>query len=337
MKRGMMSRPHLTFFCEFETGPLQALFLKPEVIQQIKAMNAQVSLGLLDLSQGRANVVRRLNEEEIPVTAWLLLPKEQGYWFNLDNADMAASRYGAFKVWSAENGLRWAGIGLDIEPDIQLVQEMMRNRPGGLKKILKKMVNGERLQKAVFDYRTLVILIRAEGYFVESYQIPFIQDERKVGSNIIQRFAGLVDLDVDREVLMLYTSFLRPYGPGLLWDYASGAGGVGVGNTGGGVQMEGFKEPNYLDWKELQRDLRLAYQHTDNIYIFSLEGCVMHGFMPGLVDFDWKQTPVIPIDQVKKVRRFRKLARVVLWTLSHPGLVIMSGLGLFWLFRKRKS
>ncbi len=89
-----------------------------------------------------------------------------------------------------------------------------------------------------------------------SYQVPFIVDERKAGSVLLQQLFGLVDLRVDREVLMLYTSFTA-LGPGILWSYGSDAQGIGVGSTGGGV--DSF-EP--LGWDALGRDLRLARRWT---------------------------------------------------------------------------
>jgi hypothetical protein len=332
-----MSLPNLTFFCELEPDPLLELFSKPEVMQQLKALKADISLGLLDLSAERAQVVRKLNEEGIPVTAWLLLPVEQGYWFNLDNARMAINRYRAFKSWSAENDLHWKHIGLDIEPDIRLIQETLRNGLTGAQKLLTKIFNGSPVRKAISDYRSLISEIRLDGYYIESYQLPFIVDERKANSIVLQRLAGLVDLEVDREVLMLYTSFLRPYGVGLLWEYAREGGGVGVGNTGGGVKMEDFQEPQYLQWAELQRDLLLSRHHTENIYVFSLEGCVMHGFMEKLVHFDWSQDESIPVHQARQVARVRQLAHGMLWAISHPILVLAASVGVFWLFRKMRK
>jgi hypothetical protein len=333
-ERKALSQPDLTFFCELEPAPLLDLFSKPEVIHQLKSLQANISLGLLDLSVERARVVRKLNQEGIPVTAWLLLPKEQGYWFNLENAQTAINRYSAFKLWSAENDLHWKKIGLDIEPDIRLIQETLRNGLAGAKKMLSKLLGSRRVREAVCDYRALVSQMRLDGYFVESYQLPFIIDERKANSIILQRLGGLVDLEVDCEVLMLYTSFLRPYGAGILWEYAREGGGVGVGNTGGGVKMEGFKEPQYLQWTEIRRDLLLARQHTENIYLFSLEGCVLHGFMEKLVHFDWNQNELIPVHQARQVGRVRKLAQGMLWAISHPIPVLAATIGIFWLFRK---
>ncbi len=61
-------------------------------------LKASVSLGIIDFSQERASVVSRLNQADIPVEAWLLLPKDQGYWFNLDNASQTITRYAGFKL-----------------------------------------------------------------------------------------------------------------------------------------------------------------------------------------------------------------------------------------------
>jgi hypothetical protein len=112
---------------------------------------------------------------------------------------------------------------------------------------------------------------------------------------------------------------------------------VGVGNTGGGVKMEGFQEPQYLQWTELQRDLLLTRQHTDNIYVFSLEGCVMHGFMEKLINFDWSQDELIPVRQARQVGRVRKFAHGMLWAISHPLPVLAASVGVLWLLRKMRK
>ena len=79
-----MNKPSLTFFCELKSQALASLFRDGEVIDFLKKMDANLSLGLLDLTKQRADVVKKLNRAGIPVTAWLLLPAEQGYWTSLD-------------------------------------------------------------------------------------------------------------------------------------------------------------------------------------------------------------------------------------------------------------
>lgn len=328
-----MSKPRLTFFCELAAGPLQELFAGSVVIQDLSALQAGVSLGILDLSPERAVVVRRLNEAGIPVVAWQLLSEEEGYWFNLGNAAQAATRYQAFKRWTAEYGLQWAGLGLDIEPDIREAQQLMRDKWRLLPALLQRILDSRRLHRAQAAYSALVAQIRVDGYPVDSYQIPFIVDERKVGSSLLQRLGGLVDIAVDREVLMLYSSFLRPTGVGMLWSYAQEAKAVAVGSTGGGVTVGGVDRIPPLSWNELARDLRLAARWSNDIYLFSLEGCVRQGFLARLKAFDWSQPVVWPFWTARKVEQRRSLFRVVLWGSAHPLLVLGAALGLGWVLR----
>ncbi len=315
--------PVLTFACELEAQPLHELFANPEVIEFLQATGSTISLGILDLSKERAAVVRRLNEAGVPVTAWLLLPKDQGYWFNLDNYPQAAARYGQFKNWSQENGLRWARIGLDIEPDIRAMQMLAARRLAGLQRFLPSLLNTPRLVQGTRAYHNLVRQIHADGSSVETYQFPFIVDERQARSSMMQRLAGLVDLpEADCEILMLYSSFMRPWGQGVLWSYGAQAQGIGVGSTGGGVQLEGTLDVRPLNWPELQTDLLLARKHSENIFIFSLEGCAQQGILPLLRDFDWSQPVTIPYDAARRAENIRSLFRRGLWLTGRPAWLL---------------
>ncbi len=329
-----MAQPRLTFFCELDADALQALFADPTVTDSLIALGAGISLGILDLSAERAAVVRHLNETGIPVIAWQLLPEEQGYWFNVGNAPQAAARYAEFKRWTARHSLHWAGVGLDIEPDIREMQQLAVGKWPLLPTLLKRALNQERLRRAQTQYSALVAQIRADGYRVDSYQMPFIVDERKAGSTLLQRIGGIVDITVDREVLMLYTSFFRPRGPGLLWSYAAEAGSVGLGSTGGGVELEGVADTRPLDWAEFSRDLLLARRCTDDIHVFSLEGCVRQGFLPLLQAFDWGQPVTPPLAIAAHVEGFRRALRAALWTTAHPCLLLAGLLGMLGLVRR---
>ena len=317
-----MPTPKLTFACELETSELQALFADERIIADLLALRAGVSLGLLDLSPMRAAVVQQLNAAGVPVTAWLLLPKNEGYWFNIDNARQAAARYAAFKAWTEEHDLHWAGIGVDIEPDFDDIQQLIRGEGGRLARtMLRRIGDSGRVLDGRLAYGALLREMRGDGYQVVSYQLPFIVDERKVDSTLLQRAFGIVDVPADRETLMLYTSFVRPLGPGLLNSYGAEADVIGVGSTGGGVEIDGLAA---LDWEEFARDLRMAYRWSDDIFIFSLEGCVEQGFLPRLRDFDWEQALLMPTEQIEQVNRMRAALRGALWAGSHP-FVMLAG------------
>jgi hypothetical protein len=305
-KSQTMDTPHLTFFCELDPQPLQELFSSPTLVRQLQQLNACVSLGLIDLSPQRAEIVRFLNQQGIPVSAWLLLSKDVGYWCNLDNAQQALDRYHDFKSWSENESLTWNRIGLDIEPDLKALQILAKNKRKGIQQFLQK-ANRRRFENGKRVYGTLLEEIHQDGYLVESYQFPFIVDERKARSHLVQRLTGVLDLPVDREVLMLYSSFYPGIGPGMLCSYGKTAQGIGLGSTGGGVTMEGLANPNPLNGSQFQRDLLLAARASHWLYIFSLEGCVLQEFLEKLIDFDWNQEPKRPeaeINQVEWARFF---------------------------------
>ncbi|QDE68229.1 hypothetical protein BHS09_15275 [Myxococcus xanthus] len=308
-------KPHmLTFFCELEAEPLRELFATPGVEEDLVALDAGVSLGLLDLGPERAQVVQRLNRMGIPVTAWLLLPTDEGYWFHAGNVAQATARYEAFQAWTAEHHLTWEGVGLDIEPDIRELRRWMEGGWRQLGEILPRLVQGHRIRDARAGYARLMERIRADGYRVDAYQFPIIVDERESRSTLVQRLAGVLDLPADREVLMLYTSFLRPHGPSVLWSYGPGSQSLAVGVTGGGVELPGAFAARPLDWTEFSRDLRLAVRWTHDLHVFSLEGCVQQGFLNRLRTFDWDAPVTPPATAARHVDTVRRAARLLLRT-----------------------
>jgi hypothetical protein len=333
-----MSQPQLTFFCELEHEPLSKLFDGRFVIDDLKAIHASLSLGILDFSKTRADLVKRLNKAGVPVIAWLLLPEEDGYWFNLDNHEKAAARYVDFKAWTTAHGLEWAGVGLDIEMDINEIRTILSGEPdrGLPARFWRKFRDKKRVALARGSYQALVELIHADGYPVESYHIPLITDERRARATVLQRTLGLVDLEVEREVLMLYSSFLRPRGDAVLWSYAPEADSGGVGVTGGGVEMPGEIDTAPLTWDEFSRDLRLCVMQNKPVHIFSLEGCVEQDFLAKLNTFKWDQPVPIP-GKTGQVRWLRTGLAGLLWTLERPWVILLalaSLIGLGFLFNR---
>ncbi|MGB6422788.1 MAG: hypothetical protein WBF05_13205 [Anaerolineales bacterium] len=326
-----MTPPRLTFFCELEVDPLEEL-INEETIQDIKDLNGSVALGIMDFSPRRAGVVRRLNQAGIPAIGWLLLPKEQGYWFNLKNYTLVHDNYSAFKDWTEANGLLWARVGLDIEPDILELEQLFESKRQLLQNMIRRLFSRTQLKDAKMHYQDLVAQIKADGYLVESYQFPIIADERKARSTFIQRTSGVVDIAVDKEVWMIYTSFIRPYGAGVLGSYAPEAQAIGIGSTGGGVDI-GLVDMRPLDWDELSRDLRLAWYWCEDLYIFSLEGCIRQRFMGHLKEFQWDYPILLPEDQIRRVNGWRGTIRSVLWLFAHPLVPLLTVFGVYALYK----
>ena len=87
-------------------------------------------------------------------------------------------------------------------------------------------------------------------------------------------------------------------------DDLSGRGG-GLGSTGGGVDPL----PK-LSWEALAQDLSLARAATDDVAVFSLEGCVAQGFLTRLAE------PLPPATPPLLHRAAARVGRDVLTALS---------------------
>lgn len=339
-ERGELRFPglQLTFACELDPARLEGLFADPSVARDLLALGARVALMCSDFSDERAGVVRRLNAAGVPVVGIPLLPLDRGYYFTADNAGLAAACYREWMTWTRRHQLAWDGDGLDIVPDARFYLQIM-NGPWGLVPMLaRRLASRGRPARSRAAYRALVDQIRADGWRVENYQFPLIADERRAGSEVLQRLA-LVDVETDREVWMLYSSFMRALGPGLIWAYGPEAAAIGVGTTGGGPDIPGSPQMPSLSWEELARDLRLARHFCDQILIHSLEGCVWQGFLPRLRSFDWADVTHQPTG-ARAAAALRRGLRAALWACAHPWPLLgvaSAAAGLAWYLREQRS
>lgn len=318
----MTSQPDLTFFCELDEKDLINLFKDPSLIQKLRKLNVNLSMGIQDFSPSRAEIVKRLTDAGVPVTAWLLLPKEEGYWTSLDTISATACAYRRLKDWTSLHQIKWAGIGIDLEPRYDRIDLLGPGWMRHLPDLILRAFQRSYYRKAITELQSMVDIIRFDGYPVETYNFPFVIEERKASSEVISRLLGTPPLNADREVLMLYTSFFGKNGDAILTSYAHQAQGIGLGSTGGGVELEDGDPLRSMTWQDLERDLLIARQFSKHIYIFSLEGAVRQGFLDPLIAMDWNQPASIPSNiEVGRVNLVRKTGQGLLWVLSHPWTV----------------
>jgi hypothetical protein len=282
--------PKLTFFCEVD--PVNIPLLSDQaVISALTTLNATVSVTIRDFSVERANYIRLLNQHNITASAWLAVDYSEGYWANINNAPQFVAAYSQFKSWTQQYGLKWDAVGLDLEVDFREVAPLAQ---GDLTPFItaatNRLINPQQLSDAKAVYTALANQIRADGFRVESYIFPFIYDERRANSQLLELLLGLVDVTaVDNEIPLLYTSGL-PLGLGFLKSYGKGLKSVAVG-TAGGDPLNATVPTQYPDFAALDRDLRYAHQvlNSENIYIYSLPGLVFKGWLQNIVNFNWNR------------------------------------------------
>jgi hypothetical protein len=224
--------PQLVFASDRPTEELGRLISHPRVISDLKKLKAGIALALPDLTEGRAQIVRTLNQAGVPITAWLAFPTERGYYFNAGNASKAAQRFVEFENWTAANDLHWAGVGLDIEPDIREFAALRHGSKWRLvATLIRRYFEVGRVQRARQSYAELIREIQAKGYPVQTYHFPFLADERQMHSTLLERLSGIVDVRGNLEVLMIYSSFNHALDSGLIWAYGPDAQAIAVGST----------------------------------------------------------------------------------------------------------
>jgi hypothetical protein len=329
--------PQLEFACcEHGLNEMQTLFAQPGVTSLIKSLHATIAVPTSDFSSQRANVVRSLNQQGVGVVGWILLDKEQGPYLSADNVSQAVARVDAFEKWTGDYGLRWVAVGLDIEPDFAPLAQLRTHRWRLIGTLLRRSLNFHRMATARKAYSNLIEHIRSHGYPVQIYQMPYLAAERSVHSSLLDRLLGTVDSDGDVDYRMLYTSFARPVGAGMIWSLGPHAQAIAIGSTDGDGTPGVASGP--LNWNESSRDLIVASHFTRQIGIYDLEGCVRQHFLSRLLSFDWNQSVVIPEQSVRRAALFGFVIRSMLWIASNLVYLVAAGLLLVgWLLRRRHS
>jgi hypothetical protein len=326
---GKGADPSLSFFCELQGKEFNDLFADTTLIRELVDMHISIRVGLHDFSNERTSTIQNLNKAGIPLVAWLLLPEEDGYWFNMHNGEKAEKRYDDFKKWTSNNNLKWEGIGIDLEPDMN-DGKLFFSHPWKLAwKVYKGLYDNKSLKEATDLYQKLIERMKKDGFHVESYVIPFIFDERELKTTSLQKLMGIVDIKTESEIPMLYTSAIG--NNAIIPFYHRDNMPIALGSTGGGVKVNGIELAS-LTWNNLEKDLLLASKLTDNIHIFSLEGTLQKGFLKDIKNFDFNREAPDINAQIIKQKKFDKTIRFLLVILNHPFwltlaiLAILSGL-----------
>jgi hypothetical protein len=311
----------LTFFCELDGKGLKKLFENRFVYDDLKTINASVTMALVDFSNERAEIVKKLNKLGIPVKVWLLLPEEDGFNLTIANHTKALQRYADLKAWTAKHELLWHGIGLDIEPQFNQLTDSNSVGLRAIKNTWRRYLHKNLLKQASLGYRKLAVQIHDDGYSIETYHFPYILEGQNATPGFNHGLGGMVDVPVDREVLMLYSSMFQENRSSLMWSYAENAQAIGIGITAKSKLITPLQDPETLTWEEFTIDLLLAKQHCKAVYVFNLEGCVEQGFLPRLVTFNWNNEVRKP--KTVAIKQARKGFSLFLWIFERP-LIFMA-------------
>lgn len=283
-----VSTPRLIFTTELSDAALLRLLRRPSVLDMLARGGYGVAIGLARFTDAQADAIRALQARGIMTVAWLVLPPEQGFSLNSQNYPQALARYREFRAWALAQQLDFDAIGLESTPPVDVVQfESLSAR----RVAHRFWLAGENMlfPAARAAYVELVSLIHHDGYEVHAYQLPFVADDRRAGTTLVQRALEIVDMPADIDVLLCHSSVPLDrvggdFGGALIASYGPVADAIGI--SVGASDENG----SVLAWPAVQRDLLLAARYTDTIYIDTLEEGVERDLLHQIAALDW-QTP----------------------------------------------
>ena len=185
-----------------------------ELADYLLETNSAVSIALSTLDQPTAEVVRYLNDKEVPVVGWVVLGDGEGYWTNASSVEASQQKVVAIDEWLEEYNLDIVTLGFDLELPLSLVASVSQRQVVDAIKAwfeYRGSIKGNRLEGTDPQTRFEMILKATQnmGYRQEFYTFP-------------RRFRWLMNPGVTppvgaREIEMVYSSDLpvMPLGLGV--------------------------------------------------------------------------------------------------------------------------
>ena len=310
--------PAITYIYDMPADHISS-FWTDALIEDLSRAHIRLCIAIRDTSDARATLIQRLNLAHIPVVCWLVrddLDIMRDY--RTGDANQLHARYRDVMRWSVEQSLRWDAIGIDISADVRDTVRFGDYPAVDVNTFLRRISNRWHIDAATKSYENLLSLIRADNHRIESYEIPFIRDDRVSGSTLARRLLGLPAIAADAVVVSLYSSHSRPYGPGLISTYAPECAAVAIGDC----TTDGNNQP--MSEHELWRDLQhVSGCGVPHIYIAGFPSIVEKGWHAKIIAGGWVRRSLPPTDEVHhQVARMRAGLRALLWAGARPSVLL---------------
>ena len=243
-------------------------------------------------------VCRAADDADVAVLLWPLLPEEEGYWANQEDADAFAEWTRTLVGWAQRDCRHVDGVVIDLEMPIQRMRQLedvVADGGGALQvaSVLLSSVDEAAFEHGRIVFADLVDELHEQGLRVELTALPVVADDVLDGDEGIAQALGtpVMGIDADAISLQVYRSsfdaLFAPaledpttrFGPGLITSYAVTAtdtwgdrAALDLGLTG----PVGFDDSGGLaSAADLQADIAAGLAAgipVDRIAIYSLEG-----------------------------------------------------------------
>lgn len=314
----MPQLPHVTYIYDMPASHIAA-FWTDTLITSIAQSQFRLCIALRDLSDERATLVSRLNRAQIPVVAWLVRDDADPVReYDMHAAAALRARYDEVAAWTRQHALQWDAIGIEVSADVRSAVHFGDTPTVDTAALLSRISNRWHIDAATNAYDALLQQIRADGYTVESYELPFVRDDRVSGTTLARRLLGLPAIAADRVVVRLHSSQSRPYGPGLIAAYAPECAAVSIGDLTAHDNNQPLSAMEF--WRDLQH---LSGCGVPHIYIAGMPTVIANGWHDELLGGAWLRRTLPPRDEIHhQVARMRAGVRALLWAGARPQVLL---------------
>lgn len=314
----MPQLPHITYIYDMPASHIGD-FWTDALVATLAQRAARLCLAVRDTSAERAVLVQRLNAARIPVVAWIVRDDSEAVRdYDMHDAADVQARYGLVQAWTRAHGLVWDAVGIEIDADVREAVHFGDTPAVDSAALLSRISNRWHIDDATSAYEALLAQIRADGYSVESYELPFVRDDRVSGTTLARRLLGLPAFAADRVVVRLHSSQARPYGPGLIAAYAPECAAVSIGDLAAHDANQPLSA--YEFWRDLQHVSGCGVPH---VYIAGLPTLIANGWHDELLAGAWVRRTPPPRDEIHhQVARMRAGVRALLWAGARPQVLL---------------
>ncbi|MCC6215328.1 MAG: hypothetical protein IT376_10690 [Polyangiaceae bacterium] len=243
-----------------------------------------------------ARLGRDAADQGVRIGAWLLLPREDGYWIHEGNVEAVDAAVRRLLAWrDSPGGLGFDTVSFDLEPAYaysEALREAQRTDPSRWLSLLREHLVPERFARARDALARTVDRVTAAGVRAHAVTYPLVLDQ-PAGSSAIEDaldvpVSGLAWSEVS---FMVYeTPFAQQagswFGPALIHDYARTAverfgerAGIDLGIVGE-VGLGVDPGDRYPDPDSLRADVAAALAagvRPEHVRVYSLAGLLAEG------------------------------------------------------------
>jgi hypothetical protein len=197
--------------------------VRPEVTGLLKEFNAGLNVAVHhDKSdEDLEKILKTYHQKDVPLTFWVLLSKEDGYFPNERNIDKFRTRLFKLMDWIASRGFKMPDIAVDLEPPLEEMELRRSKKKEDRKRWRARMklnVDPVRFEESSAAYRKLNDEIHERGAKTFVAASPTIADDLRNGNVYTQDLleTPVTSVPWDRISIMWYVSMMTGYSKGLV-------------------------------------------------------------------------------------------------------------------------